>query len=150
MKNFLEELFEYNFEMNNRLIKVISEKNEILPEKVLFLFSHIHNAHHIWNCRILKITSEVKVFDVHKIETIKQSNENNLKQTKEILEKYNLDEVVEYTTSTGDKYKNTIRDILFHIVNHSTYHRAQIATLFRSSGITPIPTDYITFKRLSQ
>jgi len=148
MKNFFEELLDYNFEMNNRLIKVISENNEKLPEKVMFLLSHIHNAHHIWNCRILKITSQIKPFDIHKIEHIKNFNENNLKQTKEILDKYNLDEVVEYITSTGEKYKNTIKDILFHIVNHSTYHRAQIATLFRSSGITPIPTDYIIFKRL--
>ncbi|WP_209331385.1 DinB family protein [Lunatimonas salinarum] len=34
-----------------------------------------------------------------------------------------------------------------HIVNHSTYHRGQIATLFRESGLQPVVTDYIMLKR---
>lgn len=45
------------------------------------------------------------------------------------------------------EFTNTIGDILFHIVNHSTYHRGQIASDFRESDIEPLNTDYIMFKR---
>lgn len=40
-----------------------------------------------------------------------------------------------------------IKDIMFHIVNHSTYHRAQIATELKDHGIEPLKTDYILYKR---
>jgi uncharacterized damage-inducible protein DinB len=37
--------------------------------------------------------------------------------------------------------------MLFHIVNHSTNHRGQIAVDFKSNGITPLGLDYIHYKR---
>ncbi|WP_185211767.1 DinB family protein [Sphingobacterium mizutaii] len=37
---------------------------------------------------------------------------------------------------------------MFHIINHSNYHRAQIATELRKQEIEPIQTDYIKYKLL--
>ena len=51
------------------------------------------------------------------------------------------------TNSKGETFSNKIKDILFHIINHSTYHRAQIATDLKQNGIEPINTDYIFYKR---
>ena len=34
-----------------------------------------------------------------------------------------------------------------HIVNHSSYHRGQIAAMFRQLGLKPTGTDFITFAR---
>ncbi|QLH28398.1 MAG: hypothetical protein HWD63_02710 [Candidatus Parvibacillus calidus] len=39
-----------------------------------------------------------------------------------------------------------MKDIIFHIINHSTYHRGQIAMEFRQSGLEPLNTDYIFYK----
>ena len=47
----------------------------------------------------------------------------------------------------GNLFENKIDDILFHIINHSTYHRGQIMMLFRESGLEPIFSDYIFHKR---
>ena len=55
-----------------------------------------------------------------------------------------------YTTFQDDKLENKASDILFHMVNHSTYHRAQIATLFRRNNIQPPITDYIVLNRKNQ
>jgi uncharacterized damage-inducible protein DinB len=32
-----------------------------------------------------------------------------------------------------------------HVVNHSTYHRGQVATMLRQLGKTPQSTDYLLF-----
>lgn len=38
-----------------------------------------------------------------------------------------------------------IATMLRHVVNHSTYHRGQLATLLRQVGATPASVDLITF-----
>jgi len=47
----------------------------------------------------------------------------------------------------GEKLANNIKDIVVHVINHSTYHRAQIALLVRQSGGEPAKTDYIVYQR---
>ena len=37
---------------------------------------------------------------------------------------------------------------MIHLVNHSSYHRAQIALLLRQKGYEPINTDFITYDRV--
>ena len=54
---------------------------------------------------------------------------------------------VSYTTQAGDSLVNTVGDILFHAANHSTYHRAQVATVFKQNNIQPPVTDFIALKR---
>jgi uncharacterized damage-inducible protein DinB len=44
-------------------------------------------------------------------------------------------------------FTNTIKDILFHIINHSTNHRGQIAVDFRNNGLEPLVLDYVFYKR---
>jgi uncharacterized damage-inducible protein DinB len=37
--------------------------------------------------------------------------------------------------------------VVFHLVNHGSYHRGQLATMLRQSGIVPPGTDQVTFFR---
>jgi uncharacterized damage-inducible protein DinB len=37
--------------------------------------------------------------------------------------------------------------MVFHLVNHGSYHRGQVATMLRQSGVTPPGTDLVTFYR---
>jgi uncharacterized damage-inducible protein DinB len=37
--------------------------------------------------------------------------------------------------------------VVLHLVNHGSYHRGQIATMLRQSGIAPPGTDLVTFYR---
>lgn len=147
MKNFYKDLFQYNHDTNQKLLAHIIPHEKQLPERVLFLFSHIQNAHHIWIQRIIQEQAHYTVFQTHSLNTLQTLNETNYSETLSILNNKELNQIIDYTNSKGEKYKNTIQDILFHIINHSTYHRAQIASLFRTSEIEPIPTDYITYKR---
>ncbi|TNF76236.1 MAG: damage-inducible protein DinB, partial [Bacteroidetes bacterium] len=52
-----------------------------------------------------------------------------------------------YENTEGRSFSNTLQDILFHIVNHSTHHRGQITMDFRKNGMDPPLLDYILYKR---
>jgi uncharacterized damage-inducible protein DinB len=52
-------------------------------------------------------------------------------------------EEVRYTNTKGERWRNTVHDVLQHVVLHSAYHRAQIATVMREAGHPPAYTDFI-------
>ena len=147
MKTFFTELFEYNFQMNDQLIERAMEHESKITERFQKLFSHILNAHEIWNARILKEPSKFGVFQIHHLKEWKTINQVNLETSLSIINKYNLEAKVNYSNTKGKAFESSVRDILFHIINHSTYHRGQIATDFRGNEIEPIISDYIFYKR---
>jgi uncharacterized damage-inducible protein DinB len=63
------------------------------------------------------------------------------------LREMDLDRVLSFRTLSGIPYQCPIWQALRHVVNHSTYHRGQIATLLRQLGHQPIGTDLIAFFR---
>jgi uncharacterized damage-inducible protein DinB len=87
------------------------------------------------------------VWQLQPIENFLAIDQANHEQSGEILKMVDFEQVFHYTTSTGLAFSSTGRDMLFHIINHSTHHRAQIASEFRLSGIPPLVSDYIFFKR---
>jgi uncharacterized damage-inducible protein DinB len=65
-----------------------------------------------------------------------------------VEETENFDRELTYHNYTGDPYVNNVEMIMIHLVNHSSYHRAQIALLLRQKGFEPINTDFITYDRV--
>nr|WP_297787363.1 DinB family protein [uncultured Allomuricauda sp.] len=119
-----------------------------VPENCIGLFSHMLNAHHIWNHRILGIPIDFGVWDKHNIDQWEDIHYENQRTSFEIVSNTDtFEKRVEYTNSEGKNYSNELKDILFHIINHSTHHRGQIMMELRNSGITPEPLDYIHYKR---
>jgi uncharacterized damage-inducible protein DinB len=57
---------------------------------------------------------------------------------------------IEYRTSAGQAFRNSVADILSHVALHGSYHRGQIALLTRQGGGAPVPTDYVVYARGSQ
>ena len=60
----------------------------------------------------------------------------------------NFNRELTYSNYVGDPYINNVEMIMIHLVNHSSYHRAQIAMLLRQKGFEPINTDFITYDRV--
>lgn len=52
-----------------------------------------------------------------------------------------------YRNLKGEEWRQPLVDQLVHVVNHSTYHRGQVATLSRQAGFASPTTDLIVFKR---
>lgn len=147
MNPFFKEIFEYSHHFNQKLFDIISDNPDKISEKSVRLFNHILNAHQIWNNRINPQQPTFGVWELHDTQDLKNIDKTNYELTLHILGTFTLSETISYSNSKGQTFSNSIRDILFHIINHSTYHRAQIATEFRQSGLEPLATDYIFYKR---
>ncbi|HQT22504.1 MAG: damage-inducible protein DinB [Sphingobacteriales bacterium 17-39-43] len=147
MKQFFEELTEYSHHFNQKLIDVFIDNPDKISEKAEKFYNHILNAHQIWNNRIDPKQSVFGVWELHPVQDLKGIENANYEHTLQILNKYNLKLIINYSNSKGQLFSNSIQDMLFHIINHSTYHRGQVATEFKRQGLEPLVTDYIFFKR---
>lgn len=58
-----------------------------------------------------------------------------------------LSRVVTYRNLAGRAFSDPLDGLIRHVVNHSTYHRGQVATQLRQLGVTPPSTDLIVFLR---
>ena len=147
MKVFLNQLFDYNFYCNKKYIEECTSLSEV-PDQCIRLFSHILNAHHIWNARILENQPVYDVWQLHKLKDWGDIHYENQRSSFEITSNADdFEQMIDYENTEGRLFTSTLLDILFHIINHSTHHRAQIAAEFRNHGITPLPMDYIHYKR---
>lgn len=147
MKVFFNQLFDYNFYCNKKLIEECNNLDTV-PEKSIELFSHILNAHHIWNARILGKASEYEVWQLHEIKNWGDIHYENQRSSFEIIT--NADDFerrIDYENTEGRLFTNTLQDMLFHVINHSTHHRGQIATHFRENNVEPLQLDYVFYKR---
>ena len=147
MKSFFKELFLYNHYSNKKLIELLTNQSAHIPEKTLFLFNHILNAHEVWNSRINLQAPCFGVWEKHPASQFKILDHANYLNSLVIINSPDLENVVTYLNSKGESFTNSIRDILFHVINHSTYHRGQIAMELRVGQIEPLVTDYIIHKR---
>ena len=147
MKERFTRLFEYNLWANGQLAESL-RVNPIENDKVLKLTSHLANAQVIWLDRVQGQSSTVGVWD-----------EYSQKETLELLERSSqdwldflysaedLEEVIEYKNSKGQTYESRLEDILNHVVNHGTHHRAQVMLLLRQENIDPPSLDFIFYVR---
>jgi len=58
-----------------------------------------------------------------------------------------LDLRAAYKTSEGVAYENTYRELLTHVLFHSSIHRGNIILKLREEGFTPPKIDYIIYLR---
>lgn len=151
MKRHFLELFEYNHWANQRILAVLEEKN-VNDEKILKLFSHLISAQIVWLHRIKDMpVSPFPLWEVYKLRELKsmvgESSRNWINYIRTEHPGETFEEMIFYKNSEGVKYETTIRHIATHVINHSTYHRAQIAAHLRILNIDPPVTDFIAYSR---
>ena len=147
MNSFFKELFEYSHYFNQKLWASFTDNAERISDKSIKLFSHILNAQRVWNNRIEPQETPFGIWEIHLIQNCKDIDKVNYEHSLLILDKFDLNQTINYTTTNGQSLSNSVRDILFQVVNHSTYHRGQISLEFRQSGLEPLLSDYIFYKR---
>ncbi|WP_206185415.1 DinB family protein [Sphingosinicella sp. CPCC 101087] len=65
----------------------------------------------------------------------------------ESLGEAELDEIIHFEFVGGGNGAMSREAILFHLVNHGTYHRGFVGDMLNQSGITPNPTDLTVYLR---
>lgn len=144
----LKELIRYTEVADAKVISTFLNAQKELPEAEA-LFSHVLNAQHIWISRIKGIKPLYERFQIHPKQTFSVLLSENVKSLYDLLNS-DLNAIIKYTIFDGTAFENKAFDILYHVVNHSTYHRGQIATQFRLNDIHPPITDFVLLKRENQ
>lgn len=121
-------------------------------QKALDLFSHIMAARRLWLYRMGAISSLPE--DLFRTgnsltEVVQQMKEIHALWDSylETLNALELRRAFEYTSTEGDRYRNSVEDVLVQLFGHSLYHRGQIAGIIRGLGGVPAATDFIYWKR---
>lgn len=150
MKNDLMNLNEYNLWGNKRCLESLNSTDKI-DKKAEELLSHIIASQLIWLTRItgkeFKLTGPWHTFNKNELSNQIQLVFIEWHNYISYLNESELNTIISYTNTKGEKYSNGVYDIIVHISHHSAYHRGQIASLVRAGGGTPAVTDYIVFKR---
>ncbi|RZL61779.1 MAG: damage-inducible protein DinB [Pedobacter sp.] len=142
----IEEFIRYTELADREILDVFSTTDKDMPEAER-LFSHVLNAQHIWVSRVEGLPLKYEIWQEHSKKDFENISAENFKRIKTSLAKQDLNNTITYHDSRGNEYKNEVAEMFMQMLNHSTYHRGQIVSMFKKEGLTPPVTDYIYFKR---
>lgn len=149
MKQYFLKLYRYNAWANKRVLETLTRQN-VSDEKILSLMGHVVAAQFLWLHRIKGLPApDIKLWGEYSLDTILTLAEKAGKawlEYVEITDNFNRD--LTYRNYVNEAYTNNVENIMIHLVNHSSYHRAQVAMLLRQKGFEPINTDFITYDRV--
>ncbi len=134
----------------NELIAQTLIKHNVTDEKLSYWISHMINAERVWLERIAGSPNETSphtVYPLKEIPAMLSQIHSDLIDWLEEQDDDSLSKLIEYTNTKGTPFQNEIIDILAHLINHSTHHRAQIVAKLREMNIPPPATDYIFYMR---
>lgn len=161
MKELIERYAEYNLWVNVRLVNFLKDQpEEIIDREIISSFPsirrtllHIWDAEAIWLSRLKNVSPAAfpsKTFN-GSWEDILGNVVANSAQFFDFVKNADedfLQKPFEYSDLSGNIHRQQPADMIQHCMNHSTFHRGQIITMCRQSGLTALPrTDYIIFVR---
>lgn len=149
MKKYFLKLYKYNAWSNERVMQCL-KKQTVVDEKILTLMGHIVAAQFLWLHRIKGLPApKVKLWGSYTFEQLLEMVPEAGRQWIEFVESTDdFDRELTYRNYVNEPYTNNVENIMIHLVNHSSYHRAQIALLLRQKGYEPVNTDFITYDRV--
>ncbi|HEY4150360.1 MAG TPA: DinB family protein [Chitinophagaceae bacterium] len=161
MKELLQQSAAYNVWANQQLVEAVLRLPEDLQTKetpssfpgLHRTILHLWDAGSIWWQR-LKLQEVVIPPSLH-FNGITRDAANGLVHQDKLWESWvnqatetALQHVFAYQNSKKEHFKQPMYQALYHLFNHSTYHRGQIVTMFHQLGVTKIPnTDFIGWAR---
>jgi len=149
MKQYFLKLYQYNVWCNQRVLSAI-KRQSVSDEKILSVLGHIVAAQYLWLHRIKGLPpADVKLWGSYSLQQLDEMATYIGKEWVDFIESTDdFNRELVYKNYTNDPYINNVEQIMIHLVNHSSYHRGQIAMLLRQKGFEPVNTDYITYDRV--
>jgi uncharacterized damage-inducible protein DinB len=149
MKTYFTQLINYDRYANELILNAIIEANE--PEKPVQLMAHMLAAQQVWYKRCNELPAfGGTIWPDWKADSFEQLIIGN--HTKWITFLNNTDDAnfekqITYQNLKGETFSNKLSDILAHLINHGTHHRAQAGQLLKLEGVGLPITDYIFYLR---
>ncbi len=145
----LRQLFAYNDWANRRIIAALNENKSEKAQKILAhllitekeyferLYGKDSTGFDFWQDLSLEECGKLA----------RETAESYEKLLRRVEEEGGLGVTVQYKTSEGVAYENTFRELLTHVLFHSSIHRGNIVLKMREEGFAPPKIDYIIYLR---
>lgn len=148
MKTHFLKLFDYDQYVNLLILENILAVDA--PEKPVQLMAHLLATQQVWLNRCNRSSAAAGViWPDWKVETFEPIIRDNHLDWIDFINQQkqgNFEETISYKNSKGEQYQKKLGDIIIHLLNHGTHHRAQIGQHLKLTGLTQLPaTDYILF-----
>ncbi len=153
-----QELLRYNTWANNRLLEAVSGLDSARFTRVLGgSYPSIHStlAHMIWAewiwVRRWQGQSPKELFAPEDFPAVThvaarwaeiQAQQDAFVRS---LRPEDLGRVIRYTNRREETWEYALWRMLYHLFNHSTYHRGQVINLLRMLSLPPASTDFLEF-----
>jgi uncharacterized damage-inducible protein DinB len=154
----IQELYRYNRWANDRVFEAVAALSRQDFTKGLCnsypsvrdTLTHIVSAEWIWLQR-WNGTSPRRMFDPEEFSELKSLRarweEVSADQRAFLgaITRERLSAVVPYVNLQGQTWRYPLWRQMYHVVNHSSYHRGQITTMLRQLKAVPVATDFLVF-----
>ncbi len=144
----LRELFEYNDWANRRIVAALKSNQS---EKARKIAAHLLVTEKEYFERLYgKDSTGFDFWQDLSSEDCGKLAKENAENYERILERFDdegLGQSADYKTSEGVAQQNTFRELLTHVLFHSSIHRGNIILKMREEGFAPPVIDYIIYLR---
>jgi len=155
MKEHLLELLDYHYwAMRKTLSRIAALPGEIYREPLVSVFpslshvvKHLHDAEQIWCNRISEGAYSPSESDLNDVREATAAFDRVERDIGRFARAQDPHKVIRYRNSKGEEYANSLAEIIYHLVNHGTYHRGNITAMLRQLGHQGVATDYIVYLR---
>lgn len=118
---------------------------------LLGTMAHILGSEQLWLSRFLGVPLQrlPNADDFPTLDSLSSSYEDFWPQLEFFLASLlaeQLDQEFVWTNTRGETHSAPFRQVLFHFVNHATYHRGQVVSLLRQLGHEPPHTDLVYYR----
>ncbi|HEX8367942.1 MAG TPA: DinB family protein [Pyrinomonadaceae bacterium] len=144
----LRHLFAYNDWANRRIIVALKDSPQEKAEKIL---AHLLITEQEYFARLYgKDSTGFDFWQNLTLEDCGKLARETAESYEKLLRRFDdegLDLAAGYKTSAGVPFENTYRELLTHVLFHSSIHRGNIILKLREEGFTPPKIDYIIYLR---
>lgn len=163
-KNDILALYDYNYWANARILdaaeRLTAEEyttpvDGISHGSARATLVHALAAEQIWRLRCLEGVSQTSILSEGDLPTLAslrelwKAEEASMRSGLNRLSDDSFEEIVAFKTTGGRAFSQRLGQILTHVVNHGTQHRAEAAVILTMFGCSPGDVDLIVFLRES-
>ncbi|HEV8432741.1 MAG TPA: DinB family protein [Thermoanaerobaculia bacterium] len=143
-------LFEYDRWANARMFEAVDALSDEQFASVRDTLAHIVGVEWIWlqRCNGVNPSATPQWMDNPTRDVLRAELRTIEREWQEYVASLGDDDlarIVTYVQLAGNTGSRKLVHLLQHVVNHSTYHRGQVAMRVRQAGGTPPGTDFLIF-----
>jgi len=149
MLSQFKKLFGYDHYENAAVLNLMNSAG--YPADAVRFMAHMLAAQQIWlnRCHGLPAIAGALWPDWPATELTRINDKNHAawKTYLDTLSDADLQNVVDYKNLRGESFSDRLIDVLSHVINHGTHHRAQTGQVLKQAGVQLPYMDYIFYVR---